>query len=65
MKKKKVEEPVYVLRDARNGLYVASLGHTTQAGYGRTFTEKQAEKYLGKHPEGYEKILVQEWEKEE
>ena len=65
MKKKKVEEIIYVLRDARNGLYVASLGHTTQARYGRTFTEKQAEKYLGKHPEGYEKILVREWEKEE
>ncbi|MCK9209241.1 MAG: hypothetical protein M0P61_00255 [Ignavibacteriaceae bacterium] len=59
---KKKEDPVYLLQEARNGLYVAELGHTTQAVYGRRFTEKEAEKYLRKHPEGYEKILVREWE---
>lgn len=54
MKKKKVEEPVYLMFDAKNKLYVAPLGHTTQAKYGRRFTDAEVKKFMKKHP-GYER----------
>jgi len=57
--KKKDQEPVYLMFDAKNKLYVASLGHTTQAKYGRRFTEAEVKKFMKKHP-GYEKKPIAE-----
>lgn len=61
---KKKEEPVYVMFDAKRKLFIAPLGHTTQAAYGKKFTAKEAERFLRKPTGRYEKILVQEWEEE-
>lgn len=61
---KKKEELVYVMFDARHKLFVAPFGHTTQAKYGKKFTEKEVEKFLKKNPGKYEKILVREWEEQ-
>lgn len=55
--REKKEEPVYLMFDKKCQLYAAQLGHTTNADYGKTFTENEAKRFLKKHPGKYEKIL--------